>query len=267
MKTGATLARVYKKSFWNAYDHILTLIFSNLLWFVIFPLPTFLWFRYAHLGIHSRIFTTVIIGLLANAYALSGIFGLTARITRYEKVCLSEFFHEAKEFYLRTLVLSLIYGGVIVTLVIGIRFYAGWKAMGGLPGFVLAGWQLTMLVFVLLLQAYVMPLATLRDEGVWQTIKWSAILTILKPGYTVLIFLQAVALFALVSVTGIGLAVLAMSIVGIFLNSATRELWRQIEEQWKPSRKPTSWKEIFRERQRAQEEERTLRDLFHPWDG
>ncbi len=230
-------------------------------------MPTFLWLKYVPVDISLRIFTTAMIGLLTNAYALAGVFGIVAKITSYEETTWRGFFPLAKRFYLRVLILSLTFGGLITLLIIGIRFYAGWKALGGLPGFILAGWQLTMLVLAVLMQAYMMPLAILKDKGVRETIKWSAILMVLKPGYTVLVLLQAAAIFALVSVTGVGLAILAISLTSVFLNSATRELWSEIEARWKPSRKPTSWKEIFKERQQAEEESRTLKDLFHPWDA
>ena len=266
MRTGALLSQVYKKTFWNTYDHIGTVILTNLLWFAIFPLPTFLCFRYVPLGIAHRVVLTIVVGLMTNAFAMSGLFGITSRIANYEDSSIRHFLAHGRRLYWRIFALSLIYATAVAILVVGIRFYLGWKALGGLPGFALAGWQVTILAFVLLTQAYVMPLATLRDHGVWQTMKWSAILTILKPGYTVLVFLQAVAIFVLVSLTGIGIAVLALALVAIFLNTATRELWHQIEAHWKPGRKPTSWREIFRERERGEEESRSLKDLLHPWD-
>ncbi len=266
MKTGTLLSQVYKKTFWNTYDHIANVILSNLIWFMISPLPTFLWFRYMPFASSLQVFSTIVFGLLTNAYAASGIFGLSSRLASYEHASIKDFFSDARRFYWRTLALSLIYGALIGILLIGIHFYLNWKPLGGIPGFVLAGWQIIILALVLLMQTYAMPLASLRHQSVWRTIKWSAILTILRPGYTILVFLQATAIFVLVSITGVGLAMLALALVATFLNTATRELWRDIEAQSKPSRKPTSWREIFEDRQRGDEERRTLKDLLRPWD-
>jgi hypothetical protein len=159
-----------------------------------------------------------------------------------------------------------------------VRFYAGFL---GIAGFFLAGIQIWILAFCLLMQAYLLPLVFVRGWGIRRAIKWSAILVVLRPGLSVLLFIQASALFALLTLTGIGLVFLAYSLVSLFLCTALRETLRDLEARWSPSAawgprapgaRPASWKEIFAEDDQAAEEEdeeekRTLKNIFRPWDG
>jgi Na+-transporting methylmalonyl-CoA/oxaloacetate decarboxylase gamma subunit len=260
------LTSIYKKSFWSTYDNIGKLILVNLLWFCIFPLPTYLCFRYLPVEGLTRLLITIVVGLITHSYAASGVFGVTSRLADYKETDLGRFFDEAGAFFLRTLTLSLIYGIVFYLLFYGIRFYIKIKVAGGVLGFFLAGWQVCIFAFCLLVQTYLLPLLVSKNWGVLKTMKWAAILTTLKPGLTALLFLQALALFVLLSITGVGAVLLVLSIVAVFLNTATREAWREVEARWKPRKKPASWKEIFEERDLEEEEKRTLKDILRPWD-
>jgi hypothetical protein len=260
------LATIYKKSFWNTYDHIGKLLLVNLLWFVIFPLPTFLCFRYVPLTGLGRIAATLLVGIMTHSYAAAGVFGLTARLVDYQKVGLRRFFGEAETFFFRTLALTLIYGTAFFLLFNGVRFYAGIKIGGGILGFFLAGWQVCIIALGLLVQVYLLPLLVTKNWGVLRVIKWSAILTVLKPGFTVFAFLQAIGIFIILTVTGVGAVLLVLSLTSIFLNTTLRETWKEIEARWKARKKPTSWKEVFEERDIEDEERRALKDIFRPWD-
>ena len=260
------LASIYKKSFWNTYDHIAKLLLVNLLWFVICPLPTFLCFRYVPLTGLGRIAATLLVGITTHSYAAAGVFGLTARLVGYEKVDLSRFFGEAEIFFLRNLTLNLIYGTAFFLLFTGIRFYAGIKIGGGTLGFFLAGWQVCIFALCLLVQVYLLPLLVTKNWGILKTMKWAAIIAVLKPGFTVLVFLQAFGIFAILTVTGVGFVLLALSLTSIFLNTTLRETWKEMEARWKTKKKPTSWKEVFEKRGLEEEEHRVLKDIFKPWD-
>ena len=268
MALAPLITRIYKKSFWNTYDNIGQLILLNLIWFLIFPLPTFLAFRYLPLGAYPRIGLTIVIGLITYSYATSGVFALTARLVDYREIALRRFTAEAQTYFPRMLSLGLIFGTVFFVLFQSTRFYLNLKVAGGIMGFFLAGVQMWIAAFLLLMQVYLFPLLVTRDWGIKRTLRWSAVLVVLKPGLTILMFLQALAIFLLVGVTGIGVVVLLMSLTSVFLNTTLRETLREIEETTEPKRKPTSWKEIFEERDRKKEEEsRTFKDLLRPWDN
>jgi uncharacterized membrane protein YesL len=268
MATKPLIARIYKKSFWNTYDNIGRLILLNVIWFLMFPLPTFLTFRYLPLSPYARIGVTVAIGLLTHAFATSGVFALTAHLVDYREISVRRFLAEARVYFARMLGLGLIFGTVFFILFQSTRFYLNLRVAGGVVGFFLAGVQLWIGAFLLLMQVYLFPLLVTRNWGIKRTIKWSAMLLVLKPGLTVLMFLQALAIFLLVGITGIGVVVLLMSLTSIFLNTTLREILREIEETTEPKRKPTSWKEIFEDEARKKEEEdRSLKDLLRPWDN
>jgi len=268
MPLAPLITRIYKKAFWNTYDNIGQLILLNLIWFLIFPLPTFLAFRYLPLSPYPRIGLTIAIGLITYSYATSGVFALTARLVDYREIALRRFTGAAATFFPRMLALGLIFGAVFFVLFQSTRFYLNLKVAGGIMGFFLAGVQMWIAAFLLLMQVYLFPLLVARDWRVGRTLKWSAMLVVLKPGLTILMFLQALAIFLLVGVTGIGVVVLLMSLTSVFLNTTLRETLREIEETTEPKKKPTSWKEIFEERDRKKEEEtRTFKDLLRPWDN
>jgi uncharacterized membrane protein YesL len=266
MSLAPLITRIYKKSFWNTYDNIGHLILLNLLWFVLFPLPTYLVFRYLPLGIYPRIAVTIILGLLTHSYATSGVFGFAARIVDYRKTTLRQFFPLARTHFPRMLLLSLIFGAIFFVLFQSTRFYLSLKFAGGILGFFLAGVQIWIAVFCLLMQVYLFPLLVTRGWDTRRILKWSAMLVVLRPGFTILMFLQALAIFLLVAVTGIGFVVLLMSLTSVFLSTTLRETLREMEAKWTPKKKPTSWKEIFEERDHREEETRTLKDLLRPWD-
>jgi uncharacterized membrane protein YesL len=264
---GKLLATIYKKAFWNTYDHIGQLLLINLLWFLLFLFPTFMAFRYLPFDGYTQLSFVFLIGLLTHSYATAGAFALTARLADYEDVSLREFFGAARRFYFRTLMLSLIFGGIFLLLTYSVGFYVSVKIGFGLLGFFLAGIQVWIGAFCLLMQVYLLPLLYSRNWGVWAVLKWAGTLILLKPGFTILLFLQATGLFFLIGVTGVGVVLLLMSLVSMFLNTALRETLRDMDKTMKPKRKPTSWKEIFAEQDKEEEERRTLKDLFRPWDS
>jgi hypothetical protein len=242
------------------------MIALNALWFAIFPVPTFLCFRLLPLADATRIAVTLLIGLLTYSYAGAGVFALTARLARREEIRLKQFFSEGWRYLPRMLALSLVFGFVFFLLFQSVRFYGAIKVGGGVLGFFLAGIQIWLWAFCLLMQVYLLPLLFGRDWGLRQAIKWSAMLVVLRPGFTVLMFLQALGLSVILAVTGIGLVVLLYSCLSLFLSITLREVLREIEVKWTPKRKPTSWLEIFTDEDEDEEDKRTLGEILRPWD-
>ncbi len=263
---GHLLSKIYRKFFWNCYDHIGQLIAINALWFAIFPVPTFLCFRFLPLKGVEKIGVTLLVALLTYSFAGSGVFALTARLARREEIRVKQFFGEGRRSFVKMVLVSLMFGFVFLLLFQSIRFYGGIEIGGGILGFFLAGIQIWIMAFCLLMQIYLLPLLFSRAWGLRQVIKWSAMLVVLRPGLTVLMFLQALALSLLLAITGIGIVVLIYSLISLFLNIALREALREMETKWTPKKKPTSWKEIFAAEEEDEEEKRTLGEILRPWD-
>jgi hypothetical protein len=263
---GHILVLIYRKTFWHTYDHIGTMILANLIWFLTFPVPTFLFFRYIPLPLYPRLGLTLALGLCLNAWAGSGAFGIASAIADYREAGLGDFTRYAGRFFLRMLALTVIYIAAFTLLAISTSFYLHLEAGSGILGFFLAGVQAWIALFLLLMKTYLTAILFRKDWGVGRTLKWAAMLVVLRPGLTFLLYLQAVAIFAIVSLTGVGLVLLTLTVTGVFLNTALREVLRDMERRMTPRKKPTSWKEIFAERDREEEEPRRLKDLFRPWD-
>ncbi len=263
MTTGKLLSRVYKRFIWAVYDNIGRLILVNLFWFLLLPLASYLIFKFIPIkNSNLRLLITSAYVLFMNSYATGAVFVFTAKTVRRLPIDIKHFFHFSRAIYFRILTLALIYATIVALLVYGIRFYASSSKLG-IVGKGLAIWQISLLLLVLLTGQYSLPLIVLREMGIKKCLKFSGLLMMLRPAYSVLIFLQAVALVLILAVTGVGLVVLATVAVSTFLNSATEISIREIEKSVQTPTKPTSWKEIFAE---EPEEDRSLRDLFHPWN-
>ncbi|MFH1219079.1 MAG: hypothetical protein V1694_01325 [Candidatus Eisenbacteria bacterium] len=264
---GALLSRIYRRFFWSSYDNIGRLVVLNALWFAMFPVVTYVWFRLIPLAGFARLVSTLLVALLTHSFASSGVFAAAARIVRREPTTIRQFFGDGRRYYARTLVLSVVFGFVFYLLFLSIRFYGRIEVGHGVLGFFLAGIQIWILAFCVLMQVYLWPILFTKDWELRRVIKWSAILVVLQPGLTVLLFLQVFGLFVLLCITGVGIAVLASSLVSLFLATTLREVLREMDAKWTPKKKPTSWKEIFAEQEEAEEDNRTLGDILRPWDS
>jgi uncharacterized membrane protein YesL len=260
------MAVIYKKTFWNTYDHIGRLILLNLLWAVTFPLPTYLAFRLIPLEGQLRIGAALLVGLFAHSFATTGVFAATADIVDYRKFTLKRFLTGGRDFYFRALGINLLLAAFFYVLYVSIRFYLALEGPAGIAGFFLVGLQVWLGLYVATMRVYLIPLLVSRDWGILKTIKWSAVLVLIRPGFTFLLLLQAAAGAVVIGITIIGAIVILMSLASVFLNTTLREVLKQLETEEEPRRRPASWKEIFETQRRREEEPRGLKDLLHPWD-
>lgn len=261
------ISTVYKKTFWNTYDHIGRLILLNLLWTAFFPLPTYLTFWLIPAGGHVKIAATVLVGILTHSLATTGVFAATADIVDYRKFTLKRFLSGGREAYLRALVISLLAGLVFYLTYISMIFYLALEGTAGILGFFLAGVQVWIMLFVIAMCLYLLPLLTKKNWGIFKTIKWSAVLVVLKPGFSLLIMLQVLAASVIIGITIIGAIVILMSLVSVFLGTNLREVLKELEAEGEPKKRPTSWKEIFGEERKREEEPRGIKDILRPWDN
>lgn len=261
------MSTVYKKAFWNTYDHIGRLILLNLLWTVCFPLPTYLAWWLLPLGNYHRIAAAVLVGILTHSFATTGVFAATADIVDYRRFTLKGFFRWGRRLYPAALAITLLSVLVCYLNYVSITFYLALEGPAGVLGFFLVGVQVWIVLFVLSMRVYLMPLLVKKKWGALKTIKWSAILILLKPGFTLLVMLQVLAASVIIGITILGAIVILMSLVSVFLNTALREVLKELEERDEPEKKPTSWKEIFEAERERDEEPRSFKDILRPWDN
>jgi uncharacterized membrane protein YesL len=260
------ISTIYKKAFWNTYDHIGRLILLNLLWAGCFPLPTYLAYWLLPLDGPARIGATLLVGMLTHSFATTGVFAATADIVDYRKFTLKQFLRGGVTLYFPALCITLLLGLLYYMLYVSIRFYFALEGPAGILGFFLVGLQVWIGLFVLTMQVYLLPLLVKKRWGVSRTIKWSAILVVLRPGFNLLLLFQVIAAAVIIGITVIGAIVILMSLASVFLNTTLREVLKDLEESREPAKRPTSWKEIFEEERRRDEEPRTMKDILRPWD-
>ena len=267
---GHLLSRIYRRFFWQAYDNIGTLVAVNAIWFGLCAVPTVLCFRFAPLGQMPRLAATAAVGFLTCTVAGSGVFAQAARAARREEPSARRFFRDGRRFYARMMGATALFGILCALLFYSIRFYSAVRAGGGIPGYFLAGLQIWILAFASLMQVYLLPLIFVRDWGLRRAVKWSAILVVLRPGLTILLFLQVFGLCLVLAVTVIGAVLVLYGLATLFLSISLQEVLREMERRTAPEARPSSWKEIFAERDRRLEEEdedqRSLKDILRPWE-
>jgi len=242
------------------------LILLNLLWAAFFPVPTYLAFRLLPLGGHLRTGATLLVGILTHSFATTGVAAATADIVSYRKFALKKFFSDGLRLYAPALAVSALSALALYLCYVSITFYLALEGPAGVAGFFLAGVQVWIALFVLAMHVYLLPLLVRKRWGVLKTIKWAAVLVVLRPGLGLLVMLQAIAGAVAVGITIIGGLVILMSLVAVFLNTTLREVLRDLEAGGAPRKKPTSWKEIFEEERSRDEEPRSMKDIFRPWD-
>lgn len=263
----ALVSTIYKKAFWNTYDHIGRLILLNLIWAGCLPLPTYLAYWLLPLDGQARIGATLLVGMLAHSFATTGVFAATADIVDYRRFALKQFLAGGRALYLRALGINLLSVVVCYLNYVSIRFYLALEGPAGVLGFFLVGVQVWIVLFVLTMRIYLIPLLVKKNWGVFKTIKWSAVLVVLRPGFSLLLLFQVIAGAVIIGITIIGAVLILMSLASVFLNTTLREVLKELEASGEPKKRPTSWKEIFEEERARDEEPRTMKDLLHPWDS
>ncbi len=199
------------------------------------------------------------------SFSAMALFSTVSSIVGKKPARLKQFFSEGKSLFTRGLVASALTAVLLFACLLSIRFYLNLKGYAAIAGFFAVGLQVWILLFVAAMRIYLVPILATYRWSLWKAIKWSAILVILKPGTSALVLVQAVAFMIIVSATILGAALVAYSLTAVFLTVNLQETMKELEEKWKPKRKPTSWKEIFAQRQ-LEEEERSLRDILKPWE-
>ena len=262
----ALISRIYKKAFWNTYDHIGRLILLNLLWAGSFLFPTFLTYQFVPLGGQWRIGAAILVGVLTHSFAATGVFAATADIVDYRKFTLKQFLRGGLSLYFPSLGIHLILAVFFYVLYMSIRFYLALEGPAGIVGFFFVGVQVWIGAFVIAMRVYILPLLVKKRWGVFKTLKWSAILVLIKPGFTLLMMLQAIAIAVIIGITIIGAILIVMSLISVFLNTTLREVLKEIEAREEPKKRPTSWKEIFEQERAREEEPRSIKDILRPWD-
>ena len=223
------LAPAFRTALWRVYDHLGQLIVLNLIW----------------LGL--------LVPVVTAPAATAALFDIARRIARNEPHGVRVYFRSFADLLLPSLGLGVFSVGVLFIIWVGVDFYSHLGGALRYPGYLLAALLVWLGVFVLLMQAHLMPVLVHGDQRFIAVLRKSALLTLDNIPFTVGILVQTAALAALCVVTGAGLVLIAGSIVAVLLVSGHRVLLRR----YRPDDPELE----------DEPETRTWRDLWRPWES
>lgn len=228
------LCIAHKKWFWNAYDHVGTLVLLNLLW-VLCSLP-----------------------LITVPASTAGLFYVTSRMASYQEASIRDFFLGFRRYHGRGLRLGGLYVFAFVVLFVNMRFYG--RLMGSFQwiGTVLGGGMIWGMVFIGLTGVYAFPLLVQTDDPVRTIIKKSILLVLDNIRYTSVLLLGGMGVLLIGAVTGAGIVFGAVALVGLLFNTGLREVLKKYT--------PPKTGETPLITEVDPEEPRDWRDLIRPWE-
>jgi hypothetical protein len=230
----ASLGRVLKRGFADAYDRLGLTVASSLLWSIVVMLPLAIGW-----GIQRRypasspwlIICGLIIGILISSPIMAGVFKMAQRIVYRDDPSLRDIIEGAREFLASGFALILLNIVVLGMFVVDIAFFAGLfgplRDHRFLPAmffvsYLLLGWLMMMLYQMPALAAQ-KPLG--QKEGVLSAVKKSFLLMSHNPGFTTGLFVVILGFSILCAVSGIGMLVLYIGTASIVQTHALRELF------------------------------------------
>lgn len=253
-----------KKNFFDGWDNLLSLVFPNLLIFVLVVGGYFV----ADVALNlSLLLSMLVLGIFwcGTSIAIFAFGSCAAEIANFKSVTFKDWLRNFPSVWKDGLIFGLI-TGVLTTLgAITIPFYLQMEGMVGLFLAALVFWFL--LVCVLAFQ-WVLPIQSIMNNDLKKSIKKSFIIFFDNPGFSLFMFLYTIFLVVL----SIALFMIAPSFCGIVLAHTNGLRLRLYKYDWletHPDASPTEkkhipWKELVAE-DRDNVGPRTLKNFIFPW--
>jgi uncharacterized membrane protein YesL len=225
---GVILERVFKKSFWNIYDHIGLLVGINVLSIasscLILPIPFCLFF----------------------------LLEIVITFSNYQEVNLASSLKKAWKNYTRCLLLILFYIFLGIFFSFNSYFYISLKGKLSFVGILLSGFMLWILLACFMSVLFSFPLLV-RGERKYRVILKKSFLLLLDNFISSgLISFFILVLTAVLIISGIGFLLLGLSIPSMIAATYYREVMKKYRE----DQEDDTW-----------EEKRGFQDLFRPWQN
>ena len=276
------VARMAQKTFWNAYDHLGGCVLLNLLW-TLLSLPWLaLALILAALGWSQMVAGHVLFALMLAGSGLlqallspvsAALWAVTARWCDYQPVPVKAFFPALRRYFGRALAMWLIFSAAAFLLSLNAYFYGTWLDAVPFLGALVSGLMIWAYLAVILTGMYALPLLAQGDLSIRRVVRESFLLVLDNPLYSLVLALIAGLVAMLGLISGAGFFFLAVSLTAVITNTGLRELlrsYRATEERPGEKDRPRTWKEVYAQQDRAQqeteEETRSWRDLWKPWE-
>ena len=253
---------ILKKTFWNTFDHLGTLILLNLVWFFM-SVPWFVGGFFAlrvlagALGVAGVItgFAAWILAVWLNPASL-WILSVASEWAEYRTLSRSELWGLLRSRLFTGLWLSVVASLTALILGVNAAFYLSLSGKLHWIGLFLAGITIWVLVALVSL-GYHLGLLLSRDRSadVREGLRQALYFSLTTPFASLLLGVATLVFAALLVMTQVGLPLAAMAFPAVFAATGERELFKRLLP--KDERDPAA--------DRA-EEARTFRDLIKPWD-
>jgi uncharacterized membrane protein YesL len=176
-----------------------------------------------------------------------------------------DFFHNLVSCFPRALLLFLASGAIWVLLLIALKFYLYHPLFESMPALQYAAIGVTawFFLFFSLIQLYLVPLLVTRKEGIGMLFKRAALLVVDNIGQSITVLVTSAVLFALSLFSVVVITLLLPGVLAMLWMTNYFMLLRQYEP---PEEKPDANQPRKRDFS-AENETRSWRTIFRPWEG
>lgn len=252
---------VVKKAFFDMWDHFLGVIILNLGFIALLTIPILLPPVVVGISVVAAIVVQAIGTLVIFVYG--GAVAMACRdIASYEKPEFGKFLGYLKETWISSLILGLIYIGLVFVVWIGVPVYAGMGTLLGLAALVFLFWAA--LIWVVSSQFF-WPIRAQLDTKIGKIVRKCFIIFFDNTVFALVVAVGSVAVIAVSALT----ALLIPGITGLLI-------WHQValkvrlykydylEENPDANRRKIPWDALLID-DRERVGERTLRGMIFPW--
>lgn len=271
------LRRVLLGLFWDTYDHLGSVIVSNLLWFI-FNLPSFiiLVVILSNLQNLKQFFFLLPIPILILPTTTAGLYHLSFQWILGKDASIKEMFLGMKIYFKRSIILFILQTFIIILAFINVGFYLRLAKTLGFVSLILTGLSVWVGIFLLLQSIYLFPVMVQKNFTVRKTFFSALYLLLDNLFFSVFIGLIILLVFLFCFFSRVGFFLFMMIIIALLANGALFELQEKydkkekISDQLPEQEKPTSWHQILEKKETPAKKwrhaNRGWKDIFRPWD-
>lgn len=270
------LRRVLLGLFWDTYDHLGSVIVSNLLWFI-FNLPSFVVIVtiFSNLPNLKQFIFLLPIPILILPTTTAGLYHLSFQWILGKDVSFKEMFSGIKIYFKRSIILFLIQTFIITLAFINVAFYLRLTKTLGFVSLIFTGLSFWIAIFLFLQSIYIFPIMVQRNFTVRKTFFSALYLLLDNLFFTIIIGLVILLIFIFCLFSKVGFLLFMMVLIALVANGALFELKekynkKEKDDQLPEQEKPTSWHQILEKKETPAKKwrhaNRGWKDIFRPWD-
>lgn len=218
---------IIKSSFIQFYDHLFKLIFINLIWFLLMIAVLFV----GYTGVINQWYLPLIVPLLfTGPFFLSGLH-ITDKLILSEDTVIKDFFNGIINYFKRGLFAFIFTSVIYLICVIDLIFFVQ-KGRENVIFLIIGILFIYLILFFSMMQIYFWGLLTIQEEErLMVIIKRSFLLTMDNIIFIFLLLLFLIILTVVLTITGVGLPLLSLVIIGLLICNGTRSTLKKYREE------------------------------------